>query len=111
MICLGAPIRGVSLAAPVMRLPTEMEAGSQERARLYKSARWRATRDAFLRHHPVCGCGQPAVVADHRDGHQHLDWRKHFWDQSTMQSLCRNCHARKSQGEGEAWRKAGGGMG
>jgi hypothetical protein len=108
---LGAPVRCANLAAPVMRLPTQMEAGSQERARLYRTARWLALREALLRQQPFCGCGWPAVVADHRDGHKRPDWRERFFDPSALEPLCINCHARKSQGEGEAWRKAGEGMG
>jgi hypothetical protein len=110
---LSARVRAVSLAAPVLRLPTAMQAGNRERARLYASRRWRRERDEFLRLNPICcmpSCGRHAVIADHRDGHQRRDWRERFWDWSTWQAMCDECHGAKSARELAAWRAAGEGM-
>lgn len=107
---LGARVPATSLAARVMRLPTQMEAGNRERAALYRSRRWRMARDAFLACNPICctpGCGQRAVIVDHRDGHQREDWRARFWDQNTWQPMCTSCHSAKSARELRAWRDAG----
>jgi hypothetical protein len=81
-----------------------------DRARLYASPRWRCERRAFLKLHPICataGCGRPAVVADHRDGHQRPDWLARFWDQTRWQPMCEGCHGAKSRAELTAWRQAG----
>jgi hypothetical protein len=107
---LGASVHPVSLAAPVPRLLTAMEAGNRERAALYRSRRWRKARYAFLVLNPICctpGCGQRSVIVDHRAGHQRDDWRARFWDQSTWQPMCFACHAAKSARELAAWRDAG----
>src|SRR5665213_787608 len=64
--------------------PTDLEAGSAERARLYHTARWLRARHAFLVAHPLCiTCEQTgfvvaAVAVDHRDGHRRADWRVTF---------------------------------
>ncbi len=103
----------VNVAAKVMRIPTQMEAGMRARAALYRSRRWRRARNAFLTYHPICvtpGCGQRSVIVDHRDGHQRVDWLDRFWDQSTWQPMCRSCHAAKSARELAAWRDAGEGV-
>jgi hypothetical protein len=107
---LGARVASANLAAPVMRLPTQMEQGNRERATLYCSRRWRRERDAFLALHPVCSCGQRAVLVDHVDGHQREDWRARFFDESTWQPMCGACHGRKSASELAAWRDAGDGI-
>jgi hypothetical protein len=110
---LGARVPTTNLAAPVLSLPTAMEAGNRERARLYRSRGWRKARDAFLTHNRTCctpGCGHRSVIVDHRDGHQRDDWRLRFWDQSTWQPMCGTCHAAKSARELAAWRGAGEGI-
>jgi hypothetical protein len=107
---IGARVTAVSVSAPVMRLPTAMEAGNRERAEFYRSHRWRRLRAAFLRLHPICctrGCGRRAAVVDHREGHQREDWRARFWDAGTWQPMCGTCHAAKSARELAAWSEAG----
>src|ERR1043165_3459337 len=103
---LGATVRRLDLGAPVKVLPTDRERGNAARAAVYASPRWRRERKAFLRVYPICaaaGCGQRAVVVDHVDGHQRTDWCERFWDQTTWQPLCRECHNRKSARELNAW--------
>jgi hypothetical protein len=107
---LDARLVQANVAAPVLRLPTAMEVGNRERAALYGSRRWRRERARFLAAYPFCGCGQRAVIADHRDGHQREDWRERFWDMSTWQPLCEACHAAKSARERAAWHEAGEGI-
>lgn len=66
-------------------------------------ARWQRLRRMYLRQHPVCVlCGRPATDVDHilpkrRGGSD---------DESNLQALCPDCHARKTnqemrQGRGE----------
>src|SRR5712691_1654014 len=103
-------IRRLDLGGTVRRLPSELEAGKAERAELYASPRWRKERRAFLRLNPICvtpGCGQRAVIVDHRDGHQREGWRERFWDPATWQGMCATCHGRKTRVEFTAWRQAG----
>jgi hypothetical protein len=107
---LGVRAPTVSITARVMAIPTAMESGRHERAALYRSRRWRRERDAFLSLYPCCACGQAAIVVDHREGHQREDWRVRFWDQSTWQPMCTDCHAKKSALELKAWRDAGEGI-
>jgi 5-methylcytosine-specific restriction protein A len=112
-LSLAASVGVTRLSARVARLPTQLELGHRERSLLYRSARWRRERTRFLRLYPVCctpGCGRRAVVVDHRDGHQRMDWRERFWDRSTWQPLCRACHSAKSARELAAWRDAGEGV-
>ena len=104
------PISVASIAKPT---PSEMEAGNNERARLYNSARWRKRRRAFLREHPLCkpcedrGLVIAATVVDHVDGHQHAGWRDRFWDEARWQPLCATCHAAKSAAELAGWQRTG----
>ena len=64
------------------------------------NAKWRKARLAFLRQHPLCaecmkeGRLTPATVVDHirpHRGDQAL-----FWDMANWQSLCKDCHDRKT---------------
>jgi hypothetical protein len=105
-----AAIRQVSLGARVAALPSAMERGNTERAKLYATPRWRRERRAFLKAHPVCvttGCGQRSQVVDHRDGHQAEGWLARFWNQTRWDALCLSCHGVKSRAELTAWRQAG----
>jgi hypothetical protein len=106
-LTLGAPLRRVSLAAPVPTLPTALERGKAERTRLYGSGRWRRMRRAFLKANPWCACGARAVVADHKQGHQHESWRAAFWDTRRWQPMCNRCHGAKSRRELQAWQDRG----
>ena len=102
-----ARVREANLGARVMRIPSQMELGNRERDRLYRCARWRRERLAFLVMNPMCACGEAATIVDHRDGHQREDWRERFWDVSTWQPMCMRCHADKSARELAAWRASG----
>lgn len=62
--------------------------------------KWREARAAYLRRHPLCvqcqkeGRLTAATVVDHiipHRGDQYL-----FWDQENWQSLCKDCHDRKT---------------
>ena len=106
----GATMRRLDLAAPAARLPSELEIGNTERAALYATARWHRERRRFLDLHPLCGCGEVAIVVDHRDGHQSPDWRARFWDPAGWQPMCASCHGAKSRDELTSWRQAGNGI-
>ena len=63
-------------------------------------ARWREARAIFLKQHPLCAFCQaegkivPATVVDHiipHRGDQRL-----FWDQTNWESLCKECHDKKT---------------
>ena len=59
---------------------------------------WRKARKAWIIRHPLCAiCGQPATDVDHIIPHRGN--RELFWDSSNWQSLCHECHSRKSYGE------------
>lgn len=104
--------RPISLAS-IKPMPSDVEAGSAERARLYCSGRWRRARLRFLAGHPLCvlceqaGCVVAAVAVDHRDGHRTVTWLHRFWDETRWQGLCLNCHNRKSATELAEWNRMG----
>jgi hypothetical protein len=95
-------------------MATTLELVSAERRSLYHSQRWLRCRLRFLSEHPLCcecereGLVVAAVVVDHRDGHQHRNWRERFWDERSWQSLCLDHHNRKSAAELAEWTRAGG---
>lgn len=65
---------------------------------------WRKARKAWIIRHPLCAiCGAPATDVDHIIPHRGN--RELFWDTGNWQSLCHECHSRKSYGER---RKSGG---
>jgi 5-methylcytosine-specific restriction enzyme A len=104
---------GKGSGRPAM-MTTELERAGAERRALYHSQRWLRVRRQFLMDHPLCiecereGLVVAAVVVDHRLGHQRADWRERFWDTSTLQGLCLDCHAKKSAAELAEWVRAGG---
>ena len=73
--------------------------------KFYSSKEWRTLRKAFLSTHPLCvecikeGKYTPAKIVDHivpiRFGGKPLD-------ASNLQSLCWNCHTKKSNLEGSS---------
>jgi len=106
----GIARRSLKLGARLPPIPSERERDHAERAAMYASPRWRRERRAFLKAHPICstpGCGRRAVIVDHRDGHQHQDWRVRFWDRSRWQPLCMPHHNAKSGHERAAWQGGG----
>lgn len=68
-------------------------------ARGYDSA-WRKARKAYLEEHPLCeecrknGKLTPASVIDHIIPHR--GDKKLFWDETNWQSLCKDCHDKKT---------------
>ena len=59
---------------------------------------WRKARKAWIIRHPLCAiCGKPATDVDHITPHR--GDRTLFWDTNNWQSLCHECHSRKSYGE------------
>lgn len=62
--------------------------------------RWRKARKLFLQQHPLCVLCQeegkvvPATVVDHIIPHR--GDKRLFWDQTNWQSLCKNCHDKKT---------------
>jgi hypothetical protein len=115
---MGANVRALDLAATARgaaRLPDD-EIANAERVKLYHTARWQRARLRFLADHPLCvdceerGFVVAAVVVDHRDGHRHANWRTRFWDEERWQSLCIDCHNRKSATELAEWNRVGGGQ-
>lgn len=58
---------------------------------------WRNVRAEFLEQHPLCECGEPAVLVDHIikvrvAPHLRLAW-------SNLQGMCRSCHGFKTVDE------------
>lgn len=63
----------------------------------YNSA-WNRARVGYLSRHPICViCGRPATEVDHIIPHKG-DYKK-FWDTTNWQSLCHECHSRKTYRE------------
>jgi 5-methylcytosine-specific restriction protein A len=66
----------------------------------YSTTRWRDARLNYLRRHPLCvicerhGRLTPAKVVDHKQDHKGC--KDLFWDINNFQSLCEQCHNRKT---------------
>lgn len=73
---------------------------------LYNNQRWRDYRKMFLAEHPLCvnfaECKQPADTVDHKEPH-HGEWDK-FWNPANHQSMCSQCHNKKTAKE-SGWGK------
>jgi 5-methylcytosine-specific restriction enzyme A len=67
---------------------------------LYRTKRWRITRDRYLAEHPICecehDCGQIATDVHHRTP---LDAGGPPWDFSNLQALHHACHSRQTRRE------------
>lgn len=60
----------------------------------YTSA-WVRARKQYLMEHPLCAmCGKPATDVDHIVPHR--GDRQLFWNRNNWQSLCHECHSRKT---------------
>lgn len=76
-----------------------------DRDKRYKTAQWKATREAVLHRHPTCvwclPCGRlsASTEADHVVPAQRLDDDAHFYDQSNIVGSCRSCNARRASYE------------
>ena len=71
---------------------------------LYRTARWRRERRAFLEEHPFCAvCGGTSTLVDHIVPH-HGD-EIVFWDQRNWQALCASCHSAKTLRENNFFKK------
>jgi hypothetical protein len=114
---LGATARQIDLGkggGSPRTMATQLEQASDERRSLYNTQRWLRVRRQFLSEHPLCiecereGLVVAAVVVDHREGHQHRNWRARFWDPSRWDGLCIDHHNAKSAAELAQWNRAGG---
>lgn len=65
---------------------------------------WKKARLGYLSRHPICVvCGKPATEVDHIIPHK--GDLKLFWDVENWQSLCHECHSRKTFREvSESWK-------
>ena len=76
-----------------------------DRDKRYKTAQWRATREAVLHRDPVCvwcmPCGKltASTEVDHIIPAQRLDDDAHFYDQENLVGSCRSCNARRASYE------------
>ena len=67
------------------------------------NSRWRKAREMFLAEHPLCeecskiGIVREAKVVDHVIAHKGN--YKLFWNKNNWQSLCKECHDRKTAKE------------
>ncbi len=67
------------------------------------NSKWQTARLYFLKAHPLCeeckrrGAYTPATVVDHIVPHK--GDRNLFWDRNNWQSLCKQCHDRKTATE------------
>lgn len=70
----------------------------QEYAELYNSHRWKKARKEFLTDYPICfACGGKAEVVDHAIPHRGDE--ELFWNRENWQSLCTECHNKKTRKE------------
>lgn len=74
---------------------------------LYRTARWRRERRAFLNENPACAiCGGPARIVDHIVPHRGNE--SLFWDVGNWQPLCMSCHSAKTLRENGYFKKNSG---
>lgn len=67
---------------------------------LYNTTRWQKTRAAFLAENPVCArCGRPANTVHHVA--MARENPELWFDFDNLEALCRGCHAKESQREGQ----------
>ena len=81
-----------------------------DNASFYNSKRWRSLRKYFLKKNPLCkrckgSTGVGAVAATICDHIIPISQGGSPIDLKNLQSLCENCHNRKSAQEGHQWRK------
>ncbi len=65
-------------------------------ARGYSSA-WQKARVGFLASHPLCECGSPATVVDHKRPHR--GDKVLFWDRNNWAPMCVACHSGRKQSQ------------
>jgi 5-methylcytosine-specific restriction enzyme A len=72
--------------------------------RFLHTSQWRKPRDRFFRAHPLCRCGRPGVIVDHRIPRSVAPQLALEW--SNLETLCRTCHGEKSGADkrGETFR-------
>lgn len=74
-----------------------------EWARLYNNEQWREASKAYRLANPLCvecerhGVTKAAECVDHIEPHRG-DYQR-FWNRHNWQSLCNECHARKTRSE------------
>lgn len=91
-----------------MARPDHRSAEAAAYRRLYKTARWRRLREAYLDDNPLCVmCLKQEIVteadvADHIKPHRGDEAL--FWSVDNLQALCKPCHdshkAREERGSG-----------
>lgn len=81
----------------------------EERAEVYNTTRWRATRENYLREHPLCEMClidekvEPATQVHHRDSFMNYNGLKRVevaFDYDNLMALCAECHAKLHGKEG-----------
>ena len=71
-------------------------AGWDEVPSAWKRA-WKKVRDAWIANHPFCAmCGCVGTEVDHIKGKSALKTIEDLLDTNAIQTLCRNCHKRKT---------------
>lgn len=59
--------------------------------------RWKQVRDAWIAEHPFCVmCGCVGTEVDHVKGKSALKTIEDLLDTNAIQTLCKNCHKRKT---------------
>lgn len=90
-------------AAPVHKPRPKQHAKSGKWSSLYRTHKWKKARLSWLRRNPLCAeCMKDnrvtqATVVDHITPHKGN--MKLFWDRTSWQSLCIECHNKKSAKE------------
>lgn len=81
-----------SVKRPWIKEESHRHSHRNDRGFNYQSKAWTTTRNAFIKANPVCKCGKPANVADHRVRVKE-NGDPYAW--SNLQALCSSCHNKK----------------
>lgn len=86
-----------TITKPKKRPQTGRNLNAEERAKIYRTARWRRLREAKLMTDPLCEiCGEVAEDVHHKISFMETTNTDHRYalafDYDNLQSVCKQCH-------------------